>query len=102
MTCNDIFSFEKTVRAAVIAHAIRLGKCPSVGTIVDFKLGVDEIDSDDLKAGRLDKTESKVAARRMEFTVTAEDIEAGKKLINDQEAVYSEPKMTLVQLAKPE
>ena len=37
-------------------------------------------------------------AQPTSFIVSAADIDAGKKMINDQTAVYSEPKLTKVKL----
>lgn len=89
---------EPTIRAALIAHAIRLGKCPAVGMVIDFKLGIEDIEQEDLDAGRLDKAVPRLEAQRTSFVVSAADIAAGKKMINDQTAVYSEPKLTKVKL----
>jgi hypothetical protein len=55
------------VRAAVIAHAIRSGNAPAVGTVVGLRVRI--------KGGQ------RVPA---EFTVAEQDIVNARKLINDQ------------------
>lgn len=88
----------KTIRASTIAHAIRLGQCPEPGDVVGCTMRVEKIEEADFAAGRLQMALGISKAEPYEFVVTREDIAAGKKLINDQEAVYREPKQTRVRI----
>src|SRR4051812_9499235 len=86
------------IRATVIAHAIRLGKTPAPGMVLDFAFQLSDINTDDLAAGNMDAAVPRTEKQRVQFAVTAEDLKAGKKLINDQKAQYREPKLTTVNL----
>ena len=79
-------------KAGVIAHAIRLGKCPKAGQVI---------------GGNMRMATANLAATEMtsgvffpfEFVVAQEDIARAIQMINDQQATYSEPKTTVVRLA---
>ena len=77
-------------RAAVIAHAIRLGKCPAAGQIVGGNMR--------MSVANLGATEMVTDKHPFEFQVTQDDIDRAIVLINEQRAVYSEPKITMVRL----
>ena len=87
---------EAELRATAIAHAIRLGKCPPPGLVMGFNIQVRQIEETDLAAGELEKAVDLSEKVPFEFVVTEEDIEAGKRLINEQRATYREPKLTTV------
>lgn len=89
---------EKALRASVIAHAIRLGKCPRPGMIMGCTLSVKQIEEDDFAAARLERATAISKPEPWEFRVAQEDIDAGRRLINDQAAVYREPKLTTVRI----
>ena len=89
---------EELIRASLIAHAIRLGKCPAVGVVMGATFTLKDISEEDLAAGRIDQARDLSAPMDIEFAVTAEDLAAGRKLINEQRARYREPKRTFVPL----
>lgn len=91
MTPDQIYS---QIRAAAVAHAIRLGKRPAVGMVMAGKLRVAEIGDADLAAGRFDRATVRGAGVEVEFTITAEDIANAERAINQQRATYREPKLT--------
>jgi hypothetical protein len=91
MTIEEVEQMLHKAKVGVLAHAIRLGKCPEPGLIasakVDLKTSVD---------GEI--TDSKSFDKRLEFEVTSGLIEEAKQMINSQEAEYREPKTTTVQI----
>jgi hypothetical protein len=66
--------------------------------VVDFNLCLKTIDQEDFEAGLVEKAAPLTENRRVEFVVTEADLVAGRNLINAQQAVYSEPKRTMVRL----
>jgi len=84
------------VKASIIAHAIRLGKCPEVGMRVGCNIQMHTADVESPEQVRLDQATPISEIVPVEFTVTAEDIAAGRRLINEQRARYREPKETIV------
>jgi hypothetical protein len=89
---------DATLRAAAIAHALRLGRHPAPGLVIDFTLCVEQIEEEDFATGRLDLATPVSEKVRYEFTITQEDIDAGIRLINEEAAVYREPKLTTVKV----
>lgn len=89
---------EQSLRAAAIAHAIRLGKCPRPGQVMSGKCQVREIEQKDWDAGLVDRAAPVSDLVEIEFVVTTDDIQAGIDLINKHRAVYREPRMTTVRL----
>ncbi len=90
---------DETIRASVVAHAIRLGKCPPPGTRLGFsfqsKLSEDE---DAVRRGDLSQAKNISEKQWAEITVTQQDIDNGKRLINRQQITYQEPKTSIMKL----
>ncbi len=74
---------DATLRATAIAHAIRLGKRPAPGLVMDFTLRVEQIEEEDFATGRFDLATPVSETVEYEFTITQKDIDAGIRLINE-------------------
>lgn len=69
---------EETVRASVIAHAIKLGKCPPVGCVLSFNLHIDSLDTGS------GETKQMTDKKRYRFEVTEQDVAAAQRLLEDE------------------
>lgn len=95
---------DENVRAGVISHAIRLGKCPAPGMVLSFAVQVHEV-SDLEAAKRGDLTGAKDLTEKIpiSFVVTKADIDNAIRLINAQQITYVEPKTSFMPLStKPQ
>lgn len=79
------------IRATAIAHAINLGYCPPVGTIVGFSAQVKSLDTATFA------TKNETEKKQYSFTVTEQDIASARELIASKQASYI-PKVTVVPL----
>lgn len=83
-----------TIRASVIAHAIRLGKRLPVGVEISFSQEIREGFADEALSptGEIDVTKTKpiTEKRWLRFNVTQADIDAAHELINSQKIKYRE------------
>jgi hypothetical protein len=77
------------VRAGVVAHAIRIGKAPSIGEWLGFALQLKEAEAPNIATAvdhivQATNTSEKVWCC---MTVTAEDLEAGSRLVRSEEFI---------------
>jgi hypothetical protein len=91
---------ERDIRAAAIAHAIRLGKCPKPGMVMGGKFQIESIEKADFEAGNLEKATPESETVEIEFTVTQDDIAAAIAAINAQRAQYRSPKTTTMHMRR--
>lgn len=82
------------LRAAIVAHAVRLGKRPAVGTEIGFSQEIRQGDAEEAisATGEINVTRTKPISEKvwMQITVTQADIEAAHALINSQKINYRE------------
>lgn len=82
------------LRAAVVAHAIRLGKRPPVGIEIGFSQEIREGDAEEAisVSGEVDIAKTRPISEKIwcQITVTQADIDAAHALINDQKITYRE------------
>lgn len=79
------------IRASVIAHMLRTGHKPVVGMVLNFSAQLKEVEAEDKNSIDLAALKSGVPVGDKAWctmTITQEDIDAGIKLINDQEMTY--------------
>jgi septation ring formation regulator EzrA len=80
----------------VLSHAIRLGKCPSIGMVVEFNMQFKDMDT---ATGEVtDRTEK----HPVMFVVTQDLLDKAIAQINSQKSEYREPKTTLTKLTDAE
>lgn len=89
-----------TTIAGIVAHAIRQGKRPQVGMVIDCLVNWKSVSEEDLKAGRLENAKDETQPRRIAFVVEQRHIDAAIRLINEQRATYREPKTTTIRFDK--
>jgi hypothetical protein len=89
MTIEEVEQLLHKAKVGVLAHSIRLGKCPEPGLIASAK-----VDLKTMTDGQV--TDSTALDQRLEFEVTSALIEEAKQMINSQQAQYFEPKTTAV------
>lgn len=82
------------LRASVVAHVVRLGKRPPVGTCIGFSRQLKEGYEDEAvsPSGDIDITKTTSVGEKMwcRITVTEADIAAAHALINAQKITYRE------------
>ncbi len=93
---------EKDIRAAIVAHAIRLGKPLAPGICVTCSAVLQTVDAEAFHRGDLSGAKDETGKVPVEFTVTKEDIGNAKRMINDQRISYREPKTSILPLRKKE
>ncbi len=89
---------EKDIRAAIVAHAIRLGKTLTPGTRVACSAILRTVDGEAFRQGDLSDAKDETGKVPVEFTVTEEDIGNAKRMINEQRISYREPKTSILAL----
>jgi hypothetical protein len=89
---------DANVRAGIIAHAIRLGKCPPPGITIGFNVQVQTGERAEIERGDFSTVKDLTEKIPLSFEVSAEDIENAKRLINGQRISYREPKLSIMPL----
>jgi hypothetical protein len=88
-------------RAAVIAHLVRLGKVPPVGTSIGFSMQLRHHEiKDPSDISKISGDDGVPVGEKVWYTMvlTKADIDAAHALINDQAISYHEPKTSVMKL----
>ena len=80
---------ERDIQIGLLAHAIRVGKCPPSGMIVSCNVSIDSLETDTGQVVEGDKMP-------YQFQVTDDLLMAAWEAIGSLRAVYREPKTTVM------
>lgn len=82
---------EEGIRTSVLTHAIKLGKCPPVGSVLSFNFHLDSLDTSSGETRRV------LEKKRYSFKVSEQDIAIAQRFIEEERWTHG-AKVTIIPL----